>query len=185
MQLKGKQVVVGITGGIAAYKTCQIVSSLRKKGADVYCIMTKNATEFVAPLTFETLSNNPVCVDMFARIKSWEVEHISLAKRAGLFVIAPATANFIAKLNSGICDDMLTTTVLATKAPVLICPAMNENMYENPITQRNIKALEALGYLFEGPAEGWLAEGISGRGRMSEPDVITARAEAILCSKKI
>ncbi len=185
MNLKGKSVCVGITGGIAAYKACEVVSRLRKAGADVFCIMTENATEFVTPLTFESLSNNPVVVNMFDRIKSWEVEHIALARRADLFLIAPATANFIAKLHAGICDDMLTTTVIATKAPVLICTAMNTNMFENPITQRNISALRELGYLFQGPETGWLAEGISGAGRMSEPLDIVKRAEMILCAQRI
>ena len=185
MDIKGKSVCVGITGGIAAYKACDVVSRLRKAGADVFCIMTQNATEFVRPLTFESLSNNPVSVGMFDRIKSWEVEHIALAKRADLFIIAPATANFIAKLSAGICDDMLTTTVLATKAPVLICPAMNTNMYDNPVTQRNIALLKELGYLFQGPEEGWLAEGTVGAGRMSEPGDIVMRAGNILCGQRI
>ena len=185
MDLKGKSVGVGITGGIAAYKACEVVSTLRKAGADVFCIMTKNATEFVTPLTFESLSNNPVAVDMFDRIKSWEVEHIALARRADLFVIAPGTANFIAKINAGICDDMLTTTIVATKAPVLICTAMNVNMFENPITQRNIASLKELGYLFLGPEVGWLAEGVSGAGRMTEAKDIVKRVEMILCAEKI
>ena len=126
--LTGKSVVLGVTGGIAAYKACEVVSRLRKMGADVYVIMTKSATEFVQPLTFETLSNHPVVTDTFARPETWEVEHIALAKRADVFAIAPATANILAKMAHGIADDMLSTTVLATKAPVLVAPAMNTGM---------------------------------------------------------
>ena len=140
----GKNVVLGVCGGIACYKVCDIVSGLRKLGINVDVIMTKNATEFVSPLTFETLSGNPVTKDTFDRERPWEVEHISLAKKADVFVIVPATANVIGKIASGIADDMLTTTVMATKAPVLIAPAMNTNMYENPIVKRNIETLEAL-----------------------------------------
>jgi len=185
MTLKGKTVCVGVTGGIAAYKACDLVSRLKKLEADVVCIMTRHATEFVAPQTFETLSMNPVAVGMFDQIKSWEVEHISIAKRSNLFIIAPATANFIGKLNAGVCDDMLTTTVMATKAPVLICPAMNVNMYENPITQRNIASLKDFGYLFEGPGSGRLACGDVATGRMAEPEEIVERAVSILCARKI
>lgn len=185
MTLKGKTVCVGITGGIAAYKACEIVSRLKKLEADVLCIMTEHAAEFVAPQTFETLSVNPVAVGMFDRIKSWETEHISIAKRSNLFVIAPATANFIGKLNAGVADDMLTTTVMATKAPVLICPAMNVNMYENPITQRNIASLKEFGYLFESPGTGRLACGDIAVGRMAEPEEIVQRAVSILCAKTI
>ena len=153
-------VVLGVTGGIAAYKSAEIVSRLVKANVDVYVIMTQHATEFVAPLTFETLSNHPVCVDMFQRETPWEVEHIALAKRADVFLVAPATANVIAKYAGGIADDMLTTTLLATKAPVLLAPAMNENMWENPITQRNMQLLrEVAGVHVVGPAAGRLACG--------------------------
>ena len=177
-------VVLGITGGIAAYKGVDIVSRLRKQGVEVYVIMTKNATEFVAPLSFETLSNHPVSVDMFDRETPWEVEHISLAKRADLFLIAPASANFLAKYANGLADDMLSTTILATKAPVLIAPAMNENMWENPITQRNVQTLCDLGVQFIGPAKGWLAEGIEGWGRMEEPETIVDKALDLLHQPK-
>ena len=132
-----KCVVLGVTGGIAAYKACEILRLLQKQGMDVYVVMTKNACRFVAPLTFETLSGHPVAVDTFERPATWEVEHIALAKRADIFLIAPATANIIAKMACGIADDMLSTTVLATKAPVMIAPAMNTGMWENPATQQN------------------------------------------------
>ena len=152
MALEGKSVVLGVTGGIAAYKACELCSRLRKAGARVYVIMTKNACQFVAPLTFETLSNHPVASDTFARPDTWEVEHIALAKRAEAFVIAPATANILAKMACGIADDMLSTTVLATRAPVLVAPAMNTGMWENPVTQENVNRLRARGVHFVGPA---------------------------------
>ena len=170
--LSGKCVVVGVTGGIAAYKTCELVSRLKKLHADVRVIMTKNATEFVAPLTFQSLSHNPVSVDTFANIQTWEIEHIALAQRADAFVIAPATANIIAKLACGIADDMLSTTALATRAPMLIAPAMNTAMLENTATQQNIRTLEGRGVHFIAPGTGMLACGTSGAGRMSEPEQI-------------
>lgn len=179
-----KNVVLGVTGGIAAYKAAELVSQLRKAELSVNVIMTKSAAEFVAPLTFETLSNNPVALDMFNRETPWEVEHVSLAKRADLVIIAPATANFIAKMAAGIADDMLTTTVLATRAPVLVAPAMNVNMWENEITQRNVNTLKNLGVSFCGPAEGLLACGDTGKGRMEEPQVIMEAALELLCDKK-
>ena len=139
--LKDKTVVIGVSGGIAVYKTLDVVSRLRKLGVNVNVIMTKSATEFVTPLSFQSLSQNYVVCDMFEDPKTWDVEHISLAKRADVFLIAPATANVIGKIANGIADDMLTTTVMATKAKVLIAPAMNTNMYRNPILQRNITFL--------------------------------------------
>lgn len=184
MTLKKPTVVLGVTGGIAAYKSAEIVSRLRKAGVEVYVIMTKNATEFVSPLTFETLSNRPVCVDMFNREAPWEVEHISLAKRADVFVVAPATANILAKLAHGIADDMLSTTLLATTAPVLIAPAMNERMWENAATKENVEKLTARGMHFIGPGKGWLAEGIIGYGRMEEPDAIVDKTLDLLCPVK-
>ncbi|MBQ3864696.1 MAG: bifunctional phosphopantothenoylcysteine decarboxylase/phosphopantothenate--cysteine ligase CoaBC [Clostridia bacterium] len=182
--LKGKCVVLGITGGIAAYKATDIVSRLTKMHCDVYCIMTKNATEFITPLTLETLTNHPVVTDTFARPETWEVEHISLAKRADLFLVAPATANFIGKMANGIADDMLTTTVMATKAPVLIAPAMNTNMYLNPIHQKNMETLRDLGVQFVEPGVGRLAEGSSGIGRLNETSLIVERAVSILLPKR-
>lgn len=170
--LSGKCVVVGVTGGIAAYKTCEVVSRLKKLHADVRVIMTKNATEFVSPLTFQSLSHNPVSVDTFANIQTWEIEHIALAQRADVFVIAPATANIIGKLACGIADDMLSTTVMATQAPVLIAPAMNTAMLENAATQQNMRTLSERGMRFIAPGTGMLACGTSGAGRMSEPSQI-------------
>ena len=163
---------MGVTGGIAAYKTCEVVSRLKKLHADVRVIMTKNATEFVSPLTFQSLSHNPVSVDTFANIQTWEIEHIALAQRADVFVIAPATANIIGKLACGIADDMLSTTVMATHAPVLIAPAMNTAMLENAATQQNMRTLSERGMRFIAPGTGMLACGTSGAGRMSEPSQI-------------
>jgi len=182
--LKGKCVVLGVTGGIAAYKACCLSSRLRKAGADVYVIMTKNACEFVRPLTFETLTNHPVVTDTFARPETWEVEHIALARRADVFVIAPATANILAKMACGIADDMLSTTVLATAAPVLAAPAMNTGMWENAATQSNVETLKARGVRFIGPEGGRLACGDTGKGRMSEPEDIFAAVQEILCPKR-
>ena len=178
--LDGKTIVFGVTGGIAAYKSCEAVSRLKKLGAAVCVVMTRNATEFVAPMTFETLSNQPCVVDTFARPERWEVEHVSLAKRADLFVIAPATANIMAKLAHGIADDMLSTTCLATRAPILIAPAMNTGMWENPATQENLKILQARGMHFVGPEGGYLACGDVGAGRMSEPAQIVERCVQLL-----
>ena len=183
-ELKGREIVLGVTGGIAAYKSADLVSRLRKLGANVHVIMTKNAAEFVTPLTFETMSANPVVTDTFARPVTWEVEHVELAKRAELFVIAPATANFIAKMAAGIADDMLTTTVLATKAPVLVAPAMNVGMWTAAVTQENAARLKARGVHFVGPDAGFLACGDTGSGRMSEPAAIVEAAAAILCPKR-
>lgn len=179
--LTGKSVVLGVTGGIAAYKACEVVSRLRKMGAEVYVIMTKAATEFVQPLTFETLSNHPVVTDTFARPATWEVEHIALAKRADVFVIAPATANILAKMAHGIADDMLSTTVLATKAPVLAAPAMNTGMWTAEVTRENCAVLQKRGVQFVGPEAGFLACGDTGAGRMSEPSAIAEAIADILC----
>ncbi len=184
LPLTGKTVVLGVTGGIAAYKACEVVSRLKKLGAGVCVVMTKNACEFVRPLTFETLSGNPVVSDTFARPLTWEVEHIALAKRADLFLIAPATANILAKMARGIADDMLSTTVLATKAPVLLAPAMNTGMWTNPATIENVGILKARGVSMIGPEGGHLACGDTGVGRMSEPDAIVDAAVRILCPKR-
>ena len=166
-------VVLGVSGGIAAYKACEIVSRLKKAGTEVHVIMTENAVKLAAPLTFQTLSGNPVVVDTFAPPVAFEVEHIALAQKADVFVIAPATANILAKMAHGIADDMLSTTVLATKAPVLVAPAMNTAMWEHPATQANVKLLKDRGVHMIGPAGGLLACGDSGIGRMSEPKEIT------------
>ena len=157
--LTGREIVLGVTGGIAAYKSAEIVSRLRHLGAHVHVIMTKNATEFVSPLTFQTLSANQVVTDTFAAPEYWNVEHVALAKLAEVFVIAPATANILAKMAAGIADDMLSTTVLATKAPVLVAPAMNTGMWTAAATQENVKTLKARGVQFAGPDSGILACG--------------------------
>lgn len=183
MPLSGKTVVLGVTGGIAAYKAAEIVSRLRKLHARVFVIMTEHATHFVAPLTFETMSANPVVTDTFARPLTWEVEHVALAKRADLFLIAPATANILAKMAHGIADDMLSTTVLATKAPVLVAPAMNTGMWDNIATRENMEILQRRGVMFVGPDAGFLACGDSGAGRMSEPMEIVGAVQKILCVK--
>lgn len=179
--LSGKHVVVGVTGGIAAYKACEVVSRLRKLHAGVDVIMTENATKLVQPLTFETLSARPVCVDTFARAESWDVKHISLAQKADLMVVAPATANLMAKLAHGIADDMLTTTLLATKAPILLAPAMNTGMWTAAATQENLQTLLRRGVHTVGPDAGFLACGDTGTGRMSEPKQIVEAIISLLC----
>lgn len=182
--LSGKHVVLGVTGGIAAYKACEVVSRLRKLHAEVDVIMTQNATRLVQPLTFETLSNRPVCVDTFARVESWDVKHISLAQKADIMVVAPATANLMAKLAHGIADDMLSTTLLATKAPILIAPAMNTGMWTAAATQQNLQTLISRGVKTVGPGSGFLACGDTGSGRMSEPVEIVEAIQSILCPKR-
>lgn len=167
-----KSVLLGVTSSIAAYKSAEIAHSLYKAGYNVDVIMTKNATEFITPLTFERLTNNKCITDTFDRSFSYEVEHIALAKKADAVLIAPATANIIGKLANGIADDMLSTTVMACKCPVYIAPAMNTNMYENPIVQDNIAKLKKFGYKFIEPQSGLLACGDVGKGKMEEPGVI-------------
>ncbi|MCI6433514.1 MAG: bifunctional phosphopantothenoylcysteine decarboxylase/phosphopantothenate--cysteine ligase CoaBC [Clostridiales bacterium] len=171
-KLTGKTVILGITGGIAAYKMANVASGLRKAGANVHVIMTKNATEFITPLTFETLTNNRCIVDTFDRNFQYDVAHISLAKAADLILIAPATANVIAKLAHGQADDMLTTTVLAAKCKKLVAPAMNTAMLENPITQDNLKTLAHYGFGIIQPAVGLLACKDVGSGKLPEPEVL-------------
>lgn len=189
--LSGKTIVLGVTGGIAVYKAADIVSRLKKLGADVKVIMTKSAAEFVTPLTFETMSQNYVVSDMFGEIKSWDVEHISLAKAADLFLVAPATANIIGKVANGIADDMLSTTIMATKAKVVFAPAMNTNMYKNPLFKENVDKLKGMGYGFIAPASGRLACGDSGEGKLEDPEKIVKAVEdhfkksQKLCGKKI
>lgn len=181
--LKGKTIVLGVTGGIAAYKACDLVSKLKKAEAHVHVIMTKSACEFVQPLTFQTLSGNPVALDTFNNLQYWEVEHIALAKKADLFVVAPATANVIAKLAHGLADDMLTTTILAARSPMLIAPAMNTQMYQAEATQKNISTLVSRGVFTVGPEGGMLACGDVGAGRMSEPADILAACGEILAPR--
>ena len=168
--LKGKTVLLGVTGGIAAYKAAALASALVKQHAAVEVVMTKNATEFVTPLTFEQLTGRRTMVDTFDRNFSHQVEHISLAERTDLVIIAPATANVCAKLAHGLADDMLTTTVLACRCPKLIAPAMNTNMYENPVTQDNLEILRRYGWNVIEPASGRLACGAVGKGKMPEPE---------------
>ena len=170
--LKDTRIVLGVTGGIAVYKAVELLRLLTKAGACVHVVMTRAAQEFVTPLTFQTLSANPVHSELFNLIAEQEIGHISLADRADLFVITPATANVIAKIANGIADDMLTTTVMATKAPVLIAPAMNVNMYTNPIYRENEEKLRRLGYLFVPPEKGALACGWEGEGKLAAPETI-------------
>ena len=167
-----KCVCIGVSGGIAVYKALDIISALRKKDIDVRVIMTDSATKFVTPLAFQSLSQNMVVTDMFAEPKAFEIQHISLAKRADVFLIAPATANIIGKIANGIADDMLSTTVMATKAKVIFAPAMNTNMYENRIVQNNIDKLKSLGYEFIEPASGRLACGDEGKGKLADVNTI-------------
>lgn len=182
--LTGKTVVLGVTGGIAAYKSAYLVSALKKQGANVHVIMTKHATEFVAPLTFQTLSGNRCIVDMFDDDYEYDVKHISLAKAADLIMVAPATANFIAKATNGIADDMLTTVVLAAKCRKLVVPAMNTAMYENPATQANLSRLKEFGWGVVEPATGLLACGDEGKGKMPEPqELLEHIIYEISCSK--
>lgn len=172
MNFSGKTVVLGVTGGIAAYKACDLVSRLHKKGIHVRVIMTEHACEFVQPLTLEVLSGNRVVTDMFNRDFPWEVEHISLAKAADVFAVVPATANILGKYAHGVADDMLSTTLLATRAPVLFAPAMNTAMYEHPAVQENITTLKRRGCLFVEPASGHLACGDTGKGKLADVEKI-------------
>ena len=180
MPFSDKNIVVGVTGCVAAYRTCQIVADLVGMGANVDVIMTKNATEFIMPQTFESLTHNPVTVDTFNRNKKWEVGHVSLAQKADLVMIVPCTANVVGKIAGGIADDMLTTTVIATKAPVLIAPAMNTNMYTNTIFQENVAKLKATGFYFVNPIEGRLACGAVGMGHIADEQDIIDQAKSIL-----
>ncbi len=180
MVFEGKKIVLGVTGGIAAYKAVEIASRLRKKGAEVHVIMTQEATHFVAPLTFREITGQPVTTDMWTEPSHWHVAHIALAQLAEIFLIAPATANIIAKAAAGIADDMLTTTLLAVKAPIFFAPAMNSAMYENPVTQENIAKLLRLGWHKIEPAAGYLACGTAGVGRLPEPVDIVGEIEKSL-----
>ena len=170
--LTGKTVVLGVTGSIAAYKIANLASMLVKLNADVHVIMTQNATHFITPMTFETLTNNKCIVDTFDRNFNFDVKHVSLAKRGDLFLVAPCTANVIGKVANGICDDMLTTTIMATKAPVLFSPAMNTGMWENPVLQDNLKKLQHYGYHVIEPVVGRLACGDTGSGKMPSEETL-------------
>ena len=170
--LTGKTIVLGVTGSIAAYKIANLASMLVKLNADVHVIMTQNATHFITPMTFETLTNNKCIVDTFDRNFNFDVKHVSLAKRGDLFLVAPCTANVIGKVANGICDDMLTTTIMATKAPVLFSPAMNTGMWENPVLQDNLKKLQRYGYHVIEPVVGRLACGDTGSGKMPSEETL-------------
>lgn len=181
--LTGKTIVLGVTGGIAVYKAVELLRLMTKAGATVHVVMTKSATEFVTPLTFQTLSGNPVHTELFNLISEQEIGHISLADRADLFVIAPATANFIGKVACGLADDLLSTTVMATKAPVLFSPAMNVNMYQNPIYRENEARLRRHGYLFVPAVKGMLACGWEGEGKLPAPEAIFDEVVCALTAK--
>ena len=175
--LEGKTVLLGVTGSIAAYKIASLASALKKRHADVHVLMTENATNFINPITFETLTGNKCLVDTFDRNFQFQVEHISIAKKADLVMIAPASANVIGKLAHGIADDMLTTTIMACKCKKFISPAMNTNMFKNPVVQDNLKILEHYGYEVIAPANGYLACGDTGAGKMPEPETLLAYIE--------
>jgi len=178
--MKRKKIILGITGSIAAYKACDLINGLKKKGYDVICVMTSEAEEFITPLTLETLSGNKAHKDMFKLPETREVAHVSLAQKADAIVIAPASANIIAKLASGICDDLLTTTVISSRAPILIAPAMNDNMYKHKLTQKNIRTLQEVGYKFVDPIRGHLACGYVGVGHLAGIQEIIKRIDKIL-----
>ncbi|MHB1126156.1 MAG: bifunctional phosphopantothenoylcysteine decarboxylase/phosphopantothenate--cysteine ligase CoaBC [Bacillota bacterium] len=178
--LTGKTVVLGVTGGIAAYKAADIVSQLVKLGAQVHVLMTQTAARFISPLTLRTLSGNPVSLELFSEPQVGKVHHIELAEQADLFLVAPATANFLGKVSHGIADDLLTTTIMATRAPVLVAPAMNVHMYNHPLCQENIRRLKGIGYNFVDPAVGVLACGDFGRGKLAPVEEIIARTCTIL-----
>ncbi len=182
---KNKKVVLGVSGGIAVYKAVELLRLFVKAGADVSVVMTRNAQEFVTALTFQTLSGNPVHSELFNLYQENTIGHISLAERADLFVIAPATANIIGKIANGIADDLLSTTVMATRAPVLFAPAMNMHMYENPIYQRNENSLRQLGYYFIDPVHGELACGYSGQGKLPAPEAIFTAAQKLLAPQDL
>lgn len=179
---QGKTIVLGVSGGIAAFKAASLASALSKKGADVHVIMTESARQFITPLTFQSLTKHPVVTDIFTEPDPSELAHIALADKADLIVIAPTTANVIGKVAHGIADDMLTTTIMASKAPVLFALAMNVNMYDNPIVQDNIEYLRGKGYLFAEPAEGLLACGWTGKGRLMEPEDLVAYIESLFAN---
>jgi len=181
--LKDREVLVGVTGGIAAYKAAALVSRLVQAGAATNVVMTEHATRFVGPLTFQTLTGRPVHTDQFAAPETYHADHIALADRAEIVVVAPATANCLGKLAHGIADDLLSTVLLAVECPVLLAPAMNVRMWDHPAVQANVKLLESRGVHFVGPEEGRLACGVTGPGRMAEPETILAAIIEILQSQ--
>lgn len=176
--IEGKKILLGVTGSIAAYKACELVRLLVKAGADVQVVMTRHACEFVTPLTFRTLSKHPVGVDMFDSPREWSPEHISLAEWADVLLIAPCTANVLAKLAQGLADDLLTSTCLASRAPLFVAPAMNTLMWEHPATVANVRTLEERGVSFIDAGSGELACGTVGKGRLAEPAEIVRALES-------
>lgn len=179
---RGKTVVIAVTGGIGAFKSAQLVREFRAAGAATFVIMTPNATEFITPLTLETLSGNPVAIDMFDPKNKWDMEHIALADRADLLIVAPATGNIIGKAAGGIADCLVSTTIMTVMScvPILMAPAMNNRMWENPMVQRNVAILRDAGVMFAGPVEGKLADGRSGMGRLADISDILTAAEPLL-----
>ncbi len=177
--LRGKNVVLGVTGGIAAYKACEIISGLKKIGANIDVIMTKSAAEFITPYTFQSLTGNPAILNMFESPKYWDMEHISLAQKSDILLIAPATANIMGKVANGIADDMLTTTIMASNKPVVFAPAMNTKMYENPVVQKNMETLIARGYHIIPPKGGMLACGDEGQGKLQDVTIILEELQKI------
>ena len=177
---KEKNIILGVTASIAIYKACDIVRRFKSEGFSVSVVMTKEAEELIKPIVFQSLSGDKVHSGLFDTPETWEIEHVSLAERCGLVLVAPATANIIAKIAGGICDDLLTCIICATGAPVLICPAMNENMYKNKITQANIRKLKSLGYRFVEPRSGKLACGKTGVGCLAEVETIVSAVKKIL-----
>ena len=178
--LKGKTIVLGVTGGIAAYKTADLTRRLVEAGAEVHVMMTRAAREFVTPLTLQTLSGHPVHTDLFNLTEEQQISHIALADKADLVLIAPATADILAKIAHGICDDLLTTVICATRATVVLAPSMNVHMWENPITQENVERLRRHGYVLLEPDSGSLACGYEGMGRMAEPEEILKSIQKII-----
>ncbi len=175
-----KQIILGVTGSIAIYKSCEIIRELRKGGCEVTVVMTREAGEFIRPALFQGLSGNRVYGEMFAAPEAWEIEHVSLAEKADLVLIAPATANIIGKISAGICDDLLSCVVCATRAPVMFCPAMNNNMFANKVVQGNIRRLAGFGYAFIGPKKGLLACGTAGMGCLEDVATIVKAAKKAL-----
>lgn len=182
--LAGKVITLGVTGGIAVFKVAQLASNLKAAGAQVHVVMTRSAQEFVRPLTFQVLTNNQVYTDLFDRASGWNVQHVELATQSDLIVVAPATANIIGKTAIGIADDLLSTVITAAACPVLFCPAMNKNMYQNPVVQRNLTILNELGYHFVEPGRGRLACGVEGIGRLAELEAIQEKIEILLGPEK-
>ena len=181
--MKGKTIVLGVCGGIAAYKACDIVRKIRERQGDVHVILTKAAQQFVTPLTLQTLSLHPVHTDLFSLTEEQQIGHIALADKADLIVIAPATADIIARIAHGHCDDLLTTVICATQAPIVMCPSMNVHMWDNAITRENVKKLTGLGFHILEPEIGDLACGTVGKGRLTEPEKIVAELEKLLSSR--